>query len=452
MINQQFFDIIEFEETISKEVSPMAIISQISIYDNTENFDNLGDLERIKFIIENIPDDWILAKLRKDKDYRGRKGNELEILMNVYWAKFALERTKISETLRELRRNSQLRKLIGIKNEEVPSKYALSRFMSKLKKYEINLKEVFYRQRDELNRLVEDFGEEAGADGKYIDSYARKESKNTQTDGRRDTDAKYGIKEKYYKDKDGNEKIKNETHFGYRVHILADVNYELPIDYEITTANVNEGKILDQMLRSKRNKQLMKGCRSLTADKGYDDGKRLALLEDMGIIPIIDKRVKVKEEIEIVRTVYYDDSGNVNCYCPIEGIKRPMAFNGYDKARDTLSYKCPAKAYGIICKGCETCNCPVKTTIRIKRAINPRVFTQIARDSYKWKRYYNKRTALERINSRLDCGYKFEEHTIRGIDKMKVNVDMAMIVMMTIAIENIKLGRKEKIRSLVSCA
>jgi len=430
----------------------MAIISQISIYDNTENFDNLGDLERVKFIIENIPDDWILAKLRKDRDYRGRKGNDLEVLINVYWVKIALERTKISETLRELRRNSQLRKLIGIKNEAVPSAYALTRFMAKLKKYEINLKEIFYKQRDEFDRLVEDFGEEAGADGKYLDSYAKRENKNKKADGRRDTDAKYGIKEKYYKDKDGNEKIKKETHFGYRAHILGDVNYELPIDYEVTTANVNEGKVLDQMLKNKRNQKIIKGCKSLTADKGYDDGKRLKRLEQMGIIPIIDKRIQCKEEKEIIRTVYYDDAGNVNCYCPIEGIKRPMAFNGYDRTRDTLSYKCPAKAYGIKCKGCETRNCPVNTTIRIKREINPRVFTQVARDSYKWKRYYNKRPALERINSRLDVGYKFEEHTIRGLDKMKVNIDMVMIVMMTIAIENIKLGRKEKIRSLVNCA
>jgi hypothetical protein len=431
----------------------MAIISQINIFDNTEKFDKLGDLERVKIVIENIPDDEILAKLRKDKDYRGRKGTGLEVLINIYWTQKVLQHTTISETLRELRRNSQLRKLIGIRNEIVPSNSALTRFMNKLKKNNIDLKEmIFYPQRDVLMELLPDYGIEDGADGKYLDSYAVRENKNKKKDGRRDTDAKYGIKEKYYKDKNGKEKIKEEIHYGYRNHLLADVNYELPIDYEVTTANINEGKILDQMLKKRSNKTIINKCKSLTADKGYDSEKRIKALEKMGILPIIDKRVKVQGEKEILRTVYYDDKGNVNCYCPIEGTKRPMAFNGYDKRRDTLSYKCPAKAYGIKCKGCETGNCPVNTTIRIRRGINPRVFTQVARNSYKWKRYYNKRTALERINSRMDVGYKFEKHTIRGLAKMKICVDMTMIIMLTIAIENIKLGKLDKIRSLVKCA
>lgn len=38
----------------------MAIISQISIFDNTEVYDNLGDLERVKLILDNIPDEQLL--------------------------------------------------------------------------------------------------------------------------------------------------------------------------------------------------------------------------------------------------------------------------------------------------------------------------------------------------------------------------------------------------------
>jgi len=186
------------------------------------------------------------------------------------------------------------------------------------------------------------------------------------------------------------------------------------------------------MLDKKENEEILKRTETATADKGYDDSKTLKKLEKMGILPIIDKRKMNKEEKEIKRTVYYDDLGNVYCYCPY--IKREMAYDGYDKKRDTLSYKCPAKAYGIECKGCE--ECPVKTKVRIKRSINPRVFTQVARSSYKWKKMYNKRVALERINSRLDNGYCFEEHTIRGKAKMEVEVHISMSIMMTIALVN----------------
>ena len=67
------------------------------------------------------------------------------------------------------------------------------------------------------------------------------------------------------------------------------------------------------------------------------------------------------------------------------------------------------------------------------------------------EKMYNKRVALERINGRLDNGYEFENHTIGGKSKMKVEVHIAMSIMMTIALVNAKLGKEEKIQSLVKC-
>lgn len=428
----------------------MAIISQISIFDNTEIYDNLGDLERVKLILDNIPDEKLLDAIRKDKDVKGRKGISLEALINIYWARKILQHRTMAQMLRELSRNSQLRKVCGIQNDKIPSKYVMTRFMKKLKGHKELIKEIFYTQRNELSKIKKEFGRNIGVDGKYIDSYAKKENKNKKEDGRRETEAKYGIKERYYKDGKGNEKIKKETHYGYRVHLMADVDYELPIDYEIETANVAEGKTFIKMIEKDVNKKILKRTESATADKGYDDKKILEKLEKMEIIPIIDKRKMNKEEKEIKRTVYYDDLGHVYCYNPWTGQKREMAYDGYDKKRKSHAYKCPVKAYGIECKGCE--ECPVKTKVRIKRKENPRIFTEVARNTYKWKKMYNKRVALERINGRIDVGYEFENHTIRGKSKMEVEVHIAMSIMMTIAVVNAKLGKDEKMRSLANCA
>ncbi len=273
--------------------------------------------------------------------------------MNIYWSRRILQHRTMAQMLRELSRNSQLRKVCGIQNDEIPSKYVMTRFMKKLKKHKNLVKEIFYIQRNELAEIREDFGTNIGVDGKYLDSYAKKENKNKKEDGRRDTEAKYGIKEKYYKDGKGNEKIKKETHFGYRIHLMADVDYELPIDYEIETANIGEGKMFKKMPDKKENEKVLERTKTATADKGYDDGKLLQKLEKRKIKPIIDKRKMVKEEKEIKRTVYYDDLGHVYCYSPWTAAKREMAYDGYDKERDMLAYKCPMKAYGIKCKGCE---------------------------------------------------------------------------------------------------
>ena len=39
-----------------------------------------------------------------------------------------------------------------------------------------------------------------------------------------------------------------------------------------------------------------------------------------------------------------------------------------------------------------------------------RVFTPLARSSYKWEREYDRRTAVERVNSRIDVVFGFENH------------------------------------------
>ncbi len=66
-----------------------------------------------------------------------------------------------------------------------------------------------------------------------------------------------------------------------------------------------------------------------------------------------------------------------------------------------------------------------------------------------WKRGYNRRSALERINSRIDNSFGFENHYIRGLSKMKTRTGLALAVMMAMALGHVKAGRKEQMRSLV---
>ncbi|WP_200805688.1 transposase, partial [Carboxydocella sp. JDF658] len=87
---------------------------------------------------------------------------------------------------------------------------------------------------------------------------------------------------------------------------------------------------------------------------------------------------------------------------------------------------CPAKRYGIKCQGMEQCS--VSQGIRIPLAENRRIFTPIDRASYKWEKEYKKRTAVERVNSRLDVSFGFEQHTIRGMAKMKLRCGLALCV------------------------
>ena len=57
----------------------------------------------------------------------------------------------------------------------------------------------------------------------------------------------------------------------------------------------------------------------------------------------------------------------------------------------------------------------------------------MACSSHKWKRLYKKRTGVEQINGRIDRDYRFERHTIRGLDKMKMFLTVTFVVYMTMA-------------------
>ena len=89
----------------------MKIIPQKTIFDYME-VEILGDLVRGKYIIENVPDEEIIKKL---KEIRGKGRNEYPIvpIWNSILIMPILECSSVEQLRRELSRNSDLRKLCG---------------------------------------------------------------------------------------------------------------------------------------------------------------------------------------------------------------------------------------------------------------------------------------------------------------------------------------------------
>ena len=74
-----------------------------------------------------------------------------------------------------------------------------------------------------------------------------------------------------------------------------------------------------------------------------------------------------------------------------------------------------------------------------------RIFTPTPHSSPSWKRGYRRRSALERIYSRLDNDFGFERHFLRGRSRVTARVGLALTVMMALA----RAGRWQRMRSLV---
>ncbi|MFW6230373.1 MAG: transposase [Halanaerobium sp.] len=437
----------------------MAIIPQRKLFDYTE-IEKLGDLERLRLVMEYLPDEEFMRHLEKERG-NGRNDYPIRGMWNSLLAGIVFEHDSIASLQRELGRNGQLRMLVGLSNK-VPTPWAYSRFLNKLLEEEHIefMEEILNKLIEQLEELLPDFGKRLAIDGKAIESFANshdyENEEDLKGDRRRDLDADYG-KKKYIYEKDGTTYEKNKYWFGYKLHLIVDSKYELPINFEVTPASRGEAPKAHDLIEKldKDHPDILKKAKFFAGDKGYDDGKLTKKLWDKHQIkPVIDIRNNWQGEetriLEGTENVVYDYQGNVICYDPKTGLKREMAYGGFEKNRETLKYRCPAQHYGLECKGEK--ECPLAKSIRISISEDKRRFTPLARSSYKWDREYDNRTAIERVNSRLDTSYGFENHTIRGLKKMKLKVSLSLMVMLAMAVGRIKEKQQDKMRSLVQPA
>jgi hypothetical protein len=439
----------------------MAIIAQKRLF-GWEEIEELGDLQRLQLVLEYLPDEKLMRVLEEERD-RGRNEYPVRAVWNSVLAGVVYEHASVESLRRELTRNGQLRQMCGFEVERgagaVPPSWAYSRFLRTLMNHQEEIEEIFGKLVERLGGELEDFGEYLAVDGKAIRTHARgrkrEEAQAKEPDGRRDVDADWGTKTSRRVREDGTLWEKVKMWFGYKLHLVVDATYELPVCYRVTPASVSELAVAREMFTgiNADHPEIIKHCAYGIADRGYDDGKLIQRLwEEYGIKPVIGIRNLWKDGEETkalggVWNVVYSYDGKVFCENPNAAQRRAMAYGGFEKDRQTLKYRCPAKQYGYECSGQRWCE--VGTSIRIPLQEDRRVFTPLARSSYRWETVYKKRTAVERVNSRLDVSYGFERHYIRGLQKMQLRCSIALCVMLAMALGRIKEKQKEKMRSLV---
>ena len=461
----------------------MNIIPQMKLFEE-DIFENSGDLERLQLVLSTIDDAALIHRLYKIRG-RGRNDWPCEAMWNSFIASFLFEHETVEGLLRELRRNKQLRGLCGfepkavrqkdgtIKISVAPSAGAYSKFLKNLKRCQRELDEMFAGLVQYMYDNLEGFGDILMVDGKAIQSFGTKISKNRKSGERGEHDADWCRKQYSTNGPNGESIIKTKKGFGFRLHLIADASHELPVAFSVTKASNSEQtetqNLLDAMerehetwlegcryfLRTKdmasnseqtetqnlldamerEHETWLEGCRYFLGDKGYDSSKIINRLEGKGIHSVIDIRNcwKDGEETHQYRNtdLVYNYKGTV-WYVERDGKKTELIYKGYDKSTDSLRYGFKPQKHD-------------KRIFRIKCEEDRRIFTLVARSSHKWKRLYKKRTGVERINGRIDRDYKFERHTIRGLDKMRMFLTVTFLVYMTMAKAKVAAGKTEKL-------
>lgn len=443
----------------------MASIAQINFF-CWKNIEARSDLDRLKMVLDVLPDEHLMRTLEKQRRH-GRNDYPIRPVWNSIIAGIVYQHISIESLRRELLRNGELRDICGfdpcLSGDAVPSSWVYTRFLSSLLLVSDQIENMFEQLVEQIHHQLPDFGHLLAGDSKAVSS-AGKPSKK-KDDGRRETTADWGKKTYAGKRADGTLWQKIVTWFGFKIHLVVDARYELPVAYEVTKASCSDSTRLLPLLEhlEKNHPSLVAGSEHLTLDRGYDAAENnQKILDDYGIKPLIDNRLLWKDgettkyfEQRGLDRIVYDEKGAVYCVHPSMTDARkeecsPLVFDGFEPARQTLKYRCPAAVHGYDCPCRASCGCSAYgRVVRIPLDYDRRIFVPIPRNTLKWERLYATRTAVERVNSRLDVSFMFEKHYIRGKDKMKLRVGIALIIMLALAYAAIKKNTPDKMRSLV---
>jgi len=453
----------------SARTAPMAIIPQTKLF-GWEEVENLGELRRLELVLCTVPDEALMRHLEGRRG-RGRDDYPVRAVWNAVLAGVVYQHVSVESLRRELLRNAQLRWLCGFDpvkpaEQAVPPSWVFSRSLKKLMACQEMIDGMFDELVEELRGELEGFGSDLACDSKAVRTHARARGKQKQRalepDGRRDTDADVGVKTYRGQREDGTVWEKVRKWFGYKLHLVVDADYELPVAYEVTRAsapdNASASRMLDDL--EARHGAMLGGCTALMADKAYDDTKLIKKLWDRDdpILPVIPKRQDWKDGedtrplCEGADNIVYDCQGQVYCHCWVSGKRRELVYWGYERERDSQKWRCPAAVYGVECESCERCNghSTYGRVVRVARELDPRTFLPVARGSLKFSRLYKKRTSVERVNSRLDVSFGLEQHFIRGEAKMRARCSLALVVMLAMALGRVREKQRGKLRSLVA--
>jgi hypothetical protein len=413
------------------------IIHQMMLFDYDE-IEVLGDLERLALALAGLDDEALMRRLEKRRG-QGRNDYPIRVMWNCIIAMIVFGHKTVASFRRELSRNSQLRRIVGLddgrsRKHLVPPNRVFTRFMKLLASEVGSLEAMFKDTVAKLLVLIPEFGKDLAGDGKYFDSYAKgkKEDGSKEADKRGEHDAEWSTKTYTYTGNDGKQHEKKEYHFGFKGHIICDVATGLPVMFNMTAANADEKAEMINML-AKMPDELCKKANTLALDRGYDSTDMIKAIKAVNILPVVDIRNCWKNGDDTRQykntDIIYDYKGTVY-YVKDDGTKVKMTYEGYDRQKKCLRYSHQGKIY------------------KLYVSYDERVFLPIARDSLKFKRLYKGRTSVERLNGRLDRDFMFEDSVIRGIGKMKTFLALSLVIMNAMAVAKIEAGQTENLAAM----
>lgn len=403
--------------------------------------------DRLAMVLEALPAEKLIATLEREH-WTGRKGYSVRGMWSALIAGVLKQCHSLAEVLRMLERDKDTRIVCGFSKDKIPSEDALGRFLKKLVIHKELLEECFQGLVAKLRRLLPEFGAKLAVDSTDIEAYANGHRKNPS-----DPDARWGAKgagqsagSKTETDAGGDGGIKKGKKrdlywwFGYKLHMVVDAQYELPVSFTVTPANEADTTQMKVLLEKAVPDKDKAKPQAVIADKGYDsqDNCRLVFAEYKAapIIPIRERDGMQQPDI-------CNAKGTPTCACGLD-----MVYWGRDG--NYLKYRCPWVLGKAECQSRFKCTAsPYGYVLKLPIMQDPRRHSAVPRETKKWSRLYRLRTSVERVNSRVKELLGLGKITVRGIAKVTVRSLLSLLVMLAAAVGMAERHRLKEVRTLV---
>jgi hypothetical protein len=415
-------------------------------------------LQTIRAVLSCLPDQALLDGLRRARG-PGRNDYPVTVLWGVVVLSVLCRHVWLNDCLAERHRNPTLCDLLGIRKvADIPKPHNLSRFLDLLGQpaHRAALRDLFDTLVKDLGVAVTDLGKHTAGDTTALKAKAKRNAEAVAEEVAEGLPQPCGGK-KEYQDDEG-KVVQVYEWFGYKLHLCVDVKHEVALAYHISDTKTGDNEGIEALVEQAETNLGEGRIETMAYDKAADDGKVHELLHEHHIKPVIENRQLWKEEKErslrVGLPVVYDEAGTVFCYDTVSDppVKQQMACIGYEKGRDTVKYRCPAKHADLPCPSLEKCNAGKEygLVVRVKCEEDLRRFPAIGRATQQFQRLYKGRTAVERVNGRLKIFWGVDDGNVVGARRFHAHVGVVMVVHLALAVWLAKQPRWEGSLSAVS--
>jgi len=393
--------------------------------------------DRLLMVLEALPAEGLIATLERER-WTGRKGYSVRGMWSALIAGLLGQAHSIADVLRLLERDKDVRIVCGFSKDNIPSHDAMCRFLKKLMRHADLLEKCFSDLVKESRQLLPGFGAKLAVDSTDIKAFSNGHRQNPS-----DKDARWGAKAVGHHSGPAKSDKQRDLYywFGYKLHLVVDAFYELPVSFLLTPANESDTKQMTALLKKAGADHEETKPQAVIADKGYDsESNSKFIFNECHATPIIP--IREREGIQLPDIC--NAKGTPLCSCGLA-----MAYWGRDG--NYLKYRCPHVVGKYECKSMFRCSSShYGYVLKLPIATDPRRHPSVPRESKKWQRLYRMRTAVERVNSRVKELLGLDRLTVRGIGKVLVRAVISLMVMLAIGVGMSKRHMFKKLRCLIS--